>query len=91
MFNMLSPLKNKFQSFLDGQLGTVAWEYLLVIAGVSVVIIAAVAVGFPSLIKVVMVDLLCEQFDDLIPPGTQWACHGGIWPAGWYEPHHPSH
>ncbi len=90
MSKILSWIKDKPFSFIQDQKGVVAWEYLLVIAGVSVVIIAAVAVGAPSLTKLIMVDLLCESFDDLIPPGTQWACHGGIWPAGWYEPH-PSH
>lgn len=90
MSNILRLIMDNPLGFIQDQKGVVAWEYLLVIAGVSVVIIAAVAVGAPSLIKLIMVDLLCESFDDLIPPGTQWACHGGIWPAGWYEPH-PSH
>ena len=93
MSNILRLIKDKPLSFIQDQKGVVAWEYLLVIAGVSVAIIVAVAIGAPGLTKVIMVDGICENFDDLIPPGTQWSCHGGIWPAGWYDlpQPHPSH
>ncbi len=91
MISTLSTIMDKSLSLLQHQRGTVAFEYLLVIAGVSVAVIAAVAFGAPSLIKLIMVDGLCESFDDVIPPGTQWACHGGIWPSGWYDISHAPH
>ena len=90
MSNFLRLIKDKPLRFIQDQKGMVAWEYLLVIAGVSVAVIAAVAIGAPSLTKFIIVDGVCESLDDVIPPGAQWACHGGLWPSGWYDiPHAP--
>ena len=50
----LSLLKTRAQSFLQNERGVVAWEYLLVIARVSVAIIFAVGVAAPSLTSPVM-------------------------------------
>ena len=47
-------LKTRAQSFLQNDRGLVAWEHLLVIAGVSVAIIFAVGVAGPSLTSAVM-------------------------------------
>ena len=50
----LSLLKTRAQSFLQNERGVVAWEHMLVIAGVSVAIIAAVGFAGPSLTSAVM-------------------------------------
>ena len=91
MSNILRLIKNRPLSFIKDRKGVIGFEYLLVIASVSVGILVAVAVGAPAMLNVIMVDGLCEQFDDLIPPGVQWACHGGLWPEGWYIPNHAPH
>ncbi len=49
----LSLLKTRAQSFLRNERGVVAWEYLMVIAGVSVASIFAVGVAAPSLTSAV--------------------------------------
>ncbi len=56
----LSLLKTKAQSFLQNKRGAVAFEYTLIIGGVSVVIFFAMAVAVPSLTNAMM-DATCKS------------------------------
>lgn len=56
----------KLPGFWRDQKGAVAWEYLLVIAGVSVAIIGAVAVGAPSLTSGVL-NATCSSINSVFP------------------------
>ena len=69
MFNTLLTLKAQVQSFLQNEKGVVAFEYLLVIAGVSVAIIFAVAFAAPSLINNV-VTATCTAMQTVLPAGA---------------------
>ena len=74
MFNTMCSIKDRVQSFIQDQKGVVAWEYLLVIAGVSVAIIFAVAVGAPSMTSAVL-NATCEGINSVLPTsGTQITC-----------------
>ncbi len=57
MFNQLMIAKNHVQSFIQDKKGAVAFEYVLIIGGVSVVLIglltAAAAVFMPTVIDAV--------------------------------------
>ena len=82
MSNALRFIKDEFQSLLRSQRGAVSFEYVLIIGGVSVAVVGLLAVGADAIMKDLLIHGLCEQFDDMIPPGTQWPCeHGG--PAFW--------
>ena len=65
MFNALCSIKDRVQSFIQDQKGVVAWEYLLVIAGVSVAIIVAIAFAAPSLIQAV-INGTCSALDTVM-------------------------
>ena len=67
LISTLSSIKNKSLTFLEGQLGTVAWEHLLVIAGVSVAIIFAVGVAAPSLTSE-MLNGTCKSMKTVFEP-----------------------
>ncbi len=69
MFNKLISLKARALSFIQNEDGVVAWEYMLVIAGVSVAVIAAIALGADPLIDAV-VDATCAAIDTVIPSVT---------------------
>ncbi len=56
---------------------------VLVIRGVSVIAAALLAIGADTIMKEVLIEGVCEQVDDMIPPGTQWWCHGGTSFWGW--------
>ena len=66
MFNKLISLKTRALSFIQNEDGVVAWEYLLVIAGVSVAVIAAVALGAEPLIEAV-IDGTCGAIKSIMP------------------------
>jgi len=84
MTNALHHIKDKTLSFLQAQLGAVSFEYVLIVGGVSVVAIGLLAVGADALMKQLLIYGLCENFDDMIPPGTQWPCEfGGTSFWGW--------
>ena len=53
------------QSFLEGQLGVVAFEYLLVIGGVSLVVVGLVAFGADVLTDQ-LIEVICEQLDETL-------------------------
>ncbi len=78
MISTLSSIKNKSLTFLEGQLGAVAFEYVLIIGGVSVVVVGLLAVGGISLMRELIIEGICETMDDVISgPSGQWWCHGG--------------
>ncbi len=57
MFNALWMIKDNTMSFIQDKKGAVAFEYVLIIGGVSVVVIGLLAAGagamFPQLIETV--------------------------------------
>ena len=80
----LNHIRNKALSFLQAQLGAVSFEYVLIIGGVSVVAIGLLAVGADAVMKQLLIYGICENFDDIIVPGTQWPCEfGGSSFWGW--------
>ena len=83
MSNTLQLLKSKTLSSLKDQLGAVAFEYVLMIGGVSVVAVGLLAVGADAMMKQLIIYGLCEQFDDMVGL-TQWPCEfGGSSFWGW--------
>ena len=70
MFNALRNIKDQTMSFIQDKKGAVAFEYVLIIGGVSAVVVGllggAAAVFFPTLI-----DGVCTQITNLtnIPLG----------------------
>ena len=61
----LSLLKTRAQSFLQNKRGAVAFEYTLIIGGVSVVIFFAMAVAVPSLTSAMM-DATCKSIKETV-------------------------
>ncbi len=83
MSSKLKLLKGKTLSALKEQLGAVAFEYVLMIGGVSVVAVGLLAVGADAMMKQLLIYGLCEQFDDMVGL-TQWPCEfGGSSFWGW--------
>ena len=69
MFNKLISLKARVLGLIQNEDGVVAWEYLLVIAGVSVAIIFAIALAAPGLIGAVLT-ATCSAIDTVMPTGA---------------------
>ena len=69
MFNQLMIAKNHVQSFIQDKKGAVAFEYVLIIGGVSVVVIGLLTLGagalFPQLLAAT-----CEAINTILPSGT---------------------
>ncbi len=65
MISTLSSIKNKSLTFLEGQLGAVAFEYVLIIGGVSVVVVGLLAVGANALMPE-LIEAICEHVHDEI-------------------------
>ncbi len=84
MSKTLQLLKGKTWRALKDQLGAVAFEYVLIIGGVSVVAMGLLAVGADVMMKQLLIYGLCEQFDDMLPLLGQWPCEfGGSSFWGW--------
>ncbi len=84
MRNTLQLLKGKTQSALKDQLGAVAFEYVLMIGGVSVVAVGLLAVGADLIVKQLLIYGLCEQFEDMLPLLAHWPFEfGGTSLWGW--------
>jgi len=66
MFDTLICIKDRVHSFFQDQKGVVAWEYLLVIAGVSVAIVFAVAVVAEPLTNAVL-NGTCAAVNTVLP------------------------
>ena len=69
MLETLFLLKSRARSFLQDETGVVAWEYLLVIAAVSVTVIVTVAFAPPVLSNTV-VSATCEAMNTVFPVPT---------------------
>ena len=74
MVQMINLALIKVNSFLRDEKGVVMWEYLLVIAAVSVGIIFAIAFAAPSLTSAV-INGTCNAIDTVLP-GTPLTCSG---------------
>ena len=73
MIQAISTIGTKFQSLYSNEKGAIAFEYLLVIAGVSVGIITAVAVAMP-LFTNGLLNGICGSINTLLPMASQIAC-----------------
>ncbi len=79
MFNQLMIAKNHVQSFIQDKKGAVAFEYVLIIGGVSVVVIGLLTLGagalFPQLITAT-----CNAINTILPSGSGIAsCAASQW------------
>jgi len=84
MRNSLRLIKDKTLRALEGQLGAVPFEYVLILGGVSVVAVGLLVVGADVMMKQLLIYGLCEQFDDMLPLAGQWPCEfGGSSFWGW--------
>ena len=72
MFNALRNIKDHTMSFIQDKKGAVAFEYVLIIGGISVVVIGLLTLGggalFPSLITAT-----CNAMNTILPTGGQIA------------------
>ena len=67
MIITLSSIKNKSMTFLEGQLGIVAFEYLLIMAAVSVVVVGLIASGaLDELLVNQVTEVICDELHDLL-------------------------
>ena len=64
MIAKIHEIKSRLQGRLD-ETGAVAFEYVLIIGGVSAVIVAAIALGAPSLMTAVL-DGTCGAINDIL-------------------------
>ncbi len=75
MFNALRMIKDNTISFIQDKKGAVAFEYVLIIGGVSVVVIGLLAVGagamFPEL-----VEGTCNAINSVMPSAGSLTCTG---------------
>ena len=69
MLETVLLLKSRARSFLRNETGVVAWEYLLVIAAVSVAVIFAVAYTPPTIFTAVTSGT-CEAMNTVFPVPT---------------------
>jgi Flp pilus assembly pilin Flp len=73
MFNQLMIAKNHVQSFIQDKKGAVAFEYVLIIGGVSVVVIGLLTIGanamFPQLISAT-----CVAMSSILPSSASFTC-----------------
>ena len=70
MFNALRMIKDNTISFIQDKKGAVAFEYVLIIGGISVVVVGLLAVGagamFPQLVTGV-----CNAINGILPTAGQ--------------------
>ncbi len=73
MFNLISNTINQAICFIQDKKGAVAFEYVLIIGGVSVVVVGALAVGanamFPQLITAT-----CNTINTILPAAAAMTC-----------------
>ena len=73
MFNTLIMAKNYVMSFIQAKKGAVAFEYVLIIGGVSVVVVGLLAGGantlFPNLITAT-----CNALNTVLPTAAAMSC-----------------
>ncbi len=66
MFNQLMIAKNHVQSFIQNKKGAVAFEYVLIIGGVSVVVIGLLTVGANAMFPALM-SATCTAMSTILP------------------------
>ena len=73
MFNQLMIAKDYVKNFIQDKKGAVAFEYVLIIGGVSVVVIGLLTLGasalFPQLITAT-----CTAINTIMPTGAPLTC-----------------
>ncbi len=73
MFNTLIMAKDYAKNFIQDKKGAVAFEYVLIIGGISVVVVGLLAVGagamFPEL-----VEGTCNSINSVMPTNGQLTC-----------------
>ena len=73
MFNAIRMIKDNAISFIQDKKGAVAFEYVLIIGGVSVVVIGLLTLGasalFPQLITAT-----CTAINTIMPTGAPLTC-----------------
>ncbi len=77
MIQRMSLILARVSNSMRNEEGAVACEYMLVIAGVSVAVIAGVAFGAPSLLAAVG-NGVCGAIDTVVP-GAAFDCAGIDW------------
>ena len=73
MFNQLMIAKNHVQSFIQNKKGAVAFEYVLIIGGVSVVVIGLLTIGANAMFPKLMT-ATCEAMSGILPSSTAFTC-----------------
>ena len=69
MFEKIYSIKDRLLNKLRNEEGAVAFEYVLIIGGVSAVIVAALAVGAPNLFSTVL-SATCDAIDAVLDTST---------------------
>ena len=73
MFNTLMMIRDYAMSFIQDKKGAVAFEYVLIIGGVSVVVVGLLAGGantlFPNLITAT-----CNALNSVLPTSAAMTC-----------------
>lgn len=73
MFNTLMMIRDYAMSFIQDKKGAVAFEYVLIIGGVSVVVVGLLACGantlFPNLITAT-----CNALNGVLPASAAMTC-----------------
>ena len=66
MFNTLIMTKDYVKSFIEDKKGAVAFEYVLIIGGISVVVVGLLAVGASAMFPQLVVGV-CNAFNGVLP------------------------
>jgi len=74
MIQTISNIGTRFQSLYRDEKGAIAFEYLLVIAGVSVAIITAVAFAMPAFTAAIL-NGTCGAVNTLLPTEAAMTCN----------------
>ena len=69
MFNALRMIKDHTMSFIQDKKGAVAFEYVLIIGGVSVVVVGLLAFGANALFPQ-MISATCTAIAAVMPSGA---------------------
>ena len=73
MFNALRMIKDHTMSFIQDKTGAVAFEYVLIIGGVSVVVIGLLTLGASALFPQLLL-ATCNAINTVLPTGAGINC-----------------
>ena len=73
MFNALWTIKDHTLGFIQNKRGAVAFEYVLIIGGVSVVVIGLLTIGANAMFPKLMT-ATCEAMSGILPSSTAFTC-----------------